>query len=565
MFAPYSNGSENGTATWHVEPTYRGTYTILSTCLVTLGLCVWNALHLNIPAQGSALTRKWREKLGWLLVGIFAPELVAWVAFEQQKEARVIHKCMLDALGQVEPKKWRRSEKADNEEQIMPLESLDSQKSGEPVRRRHRWTRVHSHFAGMGGFAFDLGTHSVDLLPSDQSGRLTLTASGIQLLAAMNPDMLATISEAEIRDKSKASGLAKALVCVQAAWFCVQCVFRLICGLSISLLELNTFVHAVCALLIYLLWWNKPLDVDQPTILEWTGWPAFTAHAMYRRKPRRFMPWVSAFSYEFARKAAFVRLSEDAANDVNWRAASALARRQADQPALEPSYIRVYEGESVHGLTLVSSSKHGDRIQPRLDDHHHTFSHIDLSPADDRLLKLSAELYTKHGLPPDQTFQERLVRFKPEIGNWPGPALWRDIDLQNVAQQSEALYRGKGFHEKLWAFALAGTVYGGLHLSAWNAYFPHPVEQLLWRVAGICLASSGLFVIFFVGLPICLDNTDPDCDICYMHVPLLFLVWLLFYGVCRVYLVVECYRGLVFLPESAFQVPMWSQYIPHIS
>lgn len=34
------------------------------------------------------------------------------------------------------------------------------------------------------------------------------------------------------------------------------------------MLELNTFGHAVCALLIYLLWWEKPFDVDYPTMIE---------------------------------------------------------------------------------------------------------------------------------------------------------------------------------------------------------------------------------------------------------------------------------------------------------
>lgn len=39
-------------------------------------------------------------------------------------------------------------------------------------------------------------------------------------------------------------------------------------GIHISLLELNTFGHAMCALLIYLLWWEKPFDVDYPPIVR---------------------------------------------------------------------------------------------------------------------------------------------------------------------------------------------------------------------------------------------------------------------------------------------------------
>ena len=38
--------------------------------------------------------------------------------------------------------------------------------------------------------------------------------------------------------------------------------------IPISLLEVNTFGHAICALFIYLLWWEKPFEVDIPTTIE---------------------------------------------------------------------------------------------------------------------------------------------------------------------------------------------------------------------------------------------------------------------------------------------------------
>lgn len=49
-----------------------------------------------------------------------------------------------------------------------------------------------------------------------------------------------------------------------AAWFCAQCLARLGQRVGISILELNTLGHAVCALLIYCLWWRKPLDTKEP-------------------------------------------------------------------------------------------------------------------------------------------------------------------------------------------------------------------------------------------------------------------------------------------------------------
>ena len=76
------------------------------------------------------------------------------------------------------------------------------------------------------------------------------------------------VSHKAIQDKSKADSLLKAIVCLQAMWFCLQFIIRLAQQLSVSLLELNTFAHAICALLIYAFWWHKPLDIDHPTLFR---------------------------------------------------------------------------------------------------------------------------------------------------------------------------------------------------------------------------------------------------------------------------------------------------------
>jgi len=151
-------------------------------------------------------------------------------------------------------------------------------------KRQHPWTHVHSHYAMMGGFALDpswssepffpgprvrmngqgLGTWD-QLLPNTQSpsektaldqsllsrmlrhcctlnepkrgandsrmqrdppqyNRLTLTESGVLFLAKYCPEVLPDLSCEQINDQSKANGLTKSLICLQALWFCVQCV-----------------------------------------------------------------------------------------------------------------------------------------------------------------------------------------------------------------------------------------------------------------------------------------------------------------------------------------------------
>ena len=119
----------------------------------------------------------------------------------------------------------------------------------------------------MGGFAFEPRQFGKSFLPGNLT-RLTLTVTAIEFLAINEPELISKISVEDIKDKSKANALAKTLVCLQASWFCLQCVTRVRQGLAITLLELNTFAHALCTLLIYLLWWNKPLDIEQPTIIR---------------------------------------------------------------------------------------------------------------------------------------------------------------------------------------------------------------------------------------------------------------------------------------------------------
>ena len=101
------------------------------------------------------------------------------------------------------------------------------------------------------------------------SPRLILRAQGIAKLAEHGH--LPNVPETQIADKSKANFVAKILATLQASWFLVQCVARWEAHLTMTLLELNTLAHVICALLIDLLWMNKPYDVHEPIKIsgEW--------------------------------------------------------------------------------------------------------------------------------------------------------------------------------------------------------------------------------------------------------------------------------------------------------
>lgn len=74
-----------------------------------------------------------------------------------------------------------------------------------------------------------------------------------------------------IEDRSKADGFTKAFACVQSTWLIIQSIARVAAGLPITQLELATMGFVICSLAMYVLWWDKPFDVDYTTSLKTPG------------------------------------------------------------------------------------------------------------------------------------------------------------------------------------------------------------------------------------------------------------------------------------------------------
>jgi hypothetical protein len=85
---------------WQSQSNIRGTWDILVNCVVTMSLCIWTALHLNLPASKEFLenkpwwTRLWYNyavrQVRWIFVGLLAPELVVYLAWTQSSIVKSI-------------------------------------------------------------------------------------------------------------------------------------------------------------------------------------------------------------------------------------------------------------------------------------------------------------------------------------------------------------------------------------------------------------------------------------------------------------------------------------------
>ena len=71
------------------------------------------------------------------------------------------------------------------------------------------------------------------------------------------------ISKEEIDDKSKGDFVSKGFAVLQTTWFTVQCIARRVFGLDLTQLELATLAFAVLNIILYGLWWDKPLAVSR--------------------------------------------------------------------------------------------------------------------------------------------------------------------------------------------------------------------------------------------------------------------------------------------------------------
>jgi hypothetical protein len=103
------------------------------------------------------------------------------------------------------------------------------------------------------------------------------------------------------------------------------------------------------------------------------------------------------------------------------------------------------------------------------------------------------------------------------------------------------------------AMILGALVFGGIHVAARNFVFPTWIELIFWRCASVFSAALFLLVI----IAACLQKTFLKAAR-----PVRIISFL--YCVARLFLLVEIFRTLCFLPPEAY-ISTWTSSIPHIT
>ncbi|KAF8309335.1 hypothetical protein DL93DRAFT_2063064 [Clavulina sp. PMI_390] len=205
----------------------RTLWDILQNCFGTVFVCIWAAIHPNMP-QPRPPRKQWSSS--WFIDA-------CW----DLADPLVIAFCAL-----LMP------------EYILLWAMVQRLRAASLVRES--WTTTHGFFILMGGYHLYDGDMPICYL--DPHKVVELVRDGV----------IVPPSEEEIQDRSKTDHISKIIILFQTSWFVVQCIARINQHLAITELELATLAYTILIAGIYVCWWSKPRGVAQPIRVSRNMW-----------------------------------------------------------------------------------------------------------------------------------------------------------------------------------------------------------------------------------------------------------------------------------------------------
>ncbi|KAF8554624.1 hypothetical protein OG21DRAFT_1603416 [Imleria badia] len=223
---------------------HRSIATMLTSCGLTLLVCVWHAVHPDLlPPR-----HKWYQNLLYrallVIIAFIIPEFVVQRAYVEWRQANSI------------ANRFR--------------------------EKGYEWTMTHSYFTLMGGFVLRDHERTKELGADD-----ILKCFENKVIA--NP----VVSVEDIMDKSSSDELAKLILLIQLFWFILQIIVRGANHLAITLVEIDTLCLAVITLPIFFFWWGKPRCAARPYVFYALSAMPFNDPTLYNPRKGNWIPTLS--------------------------------------------------------------------------------------------------------------------------------------------------------------------------------------------------------------------------------------------------------------------------------
>jgi len=533
-------------------------------------LCVWQAIHLNVPPPGEPRYKQLLRRAGWSILAIVAPELVALNAWLQHRRANGLMKEINHLRGLDPPDPVRRNLKLHlrfrdfvrrsyryiSTYMGKALFAMLSIPDWLRMNIRHRDTmratelehvaRQHAQMdKGTLPWTVDIAFYAISgaiVLKDDHEMNLAIGELEFKYLAEYDPKALVSVQRAALQDPGKASGLAKMITCTQAFWFCPQCIARLSQDMAISLIELNTFAHCISAFFIYAFWWHKPYDVEAHVYIDQSE--LLQRHLLWEIKKgtRQIVNTVGLGPLNWDNGYDVFEKSPD--GRVSTVATSVIIHSNSEEAILHKYHHRIKYGAAIPGTGLTLLRSDAAHRGP------------DLLLSDKALASLKRLWHVRCDIRRKNEFYHETIAASHSSVR--GRASNLDSSL---ADYTEAIIDNDTAITIL-ALTLTFLAYGSLHLLAWQYNFQTNAEGIMWKIASVTTASSGMIFVL-------LQWTSSVEDFHWIvfgtlvAVVVLILV-LIFEFLARSFLVIESFRALPNSPSSVYEIPRWIAYLPHI-
>lgn len=442
--------------------------------------------------------------------------------------------------------------------------------------------------------------------------RLTISPKGIAFLARHGHFL--SIPESTISDKSKADILAKVLVCLQVVWMLIQTISRKALGYPITLLEVHTLVHVACAVAMYGLWFRKPLDVRDPTLVDDYGLQDILALMLVRNygygdrvridgHPARIPVQAVHHTHQTGSESSYLhfypsrrtREPRENGNIVPRNSETWLNQKPSKRQQLQTSVAPIPEIITHHtragvdfvinppnnvltSCCVLSGQSLPCGIGPALDvrplwkseatQKHERCLSISLSEKDIRRWNLAASA---------------LSRIDQDLHTPQGSVNYFTSHAPNIFIDKKGLRAG--FYAYFCAWASGGLIaalvlcsfYGAVHMLALPFEFPNPIERLLWKIACIDIIAGTISLLAIFSIVIYLHEHDSRSlwnailDIepgilpwLYRLVILIGVLNLPLFVLSRIYIIVETFISLRHVPSGVYATVVWAEYLPHL-